>query len=617
MPSIPEIVDVAKAVEDSEVIRDVGHAQGVVNEAVPPNETEDKQGTEDDVDEEMPPAESVVPLGADKDSKVFSAAEHPQAVVHVQATAAVQHPQQASMLFQSVEPDGQGKEIVRPDVNAGLPTTEAVIPPPAVNDSGVIAAIEHPQATVHLQDVLSNGEGNEYAKDDVAEPVMEEADSMEAVPREAATANDSIEGTVVHANNAGSEANEDTMNDSGVIAAIEHPQATVHLQDVLSNGEGNESAAIPRVGDKCSYCSEVFKLGAEVLVQETMDYYRFEFCCRKCMVEEDLTIDDGVIRATANDSIEGTVVHANNAGSEANEDTMNDSGVIAAIEHPQASVHLQDVLSNGEGKKDAKDQVAEPGVEEADSMEAVPLEAGPANDNVDGAVVRANNAGSEANEDTMMQDDDSYDFSASGDEEVIVTGVAAAPPSLTSCRSMDRETHLYLLLGSDHVYLNHSVPHGDIFGVAATALLPWFRHDYSSVNGFRRHLAAYVNENLTEMEFRSIVGSPVSVRQNIQAYVCFLHGDLEPSKPDLGQYADINIIVRFLRAHAPKFTGSVWVVNMNRNPPFYGGLTLVDHRTVFPNRKEAEILPGDIVFVNAYANHWRLAESRPQQKYLP
>ena len=296
---------------------------------------------------------------------------------------------------------------------------------------------------------------------------------------------------------------------------------------------------------------------------------------------------------------------------------MNDSGVIAAIEHPQASVHLQDVLSNGEGKKDAKDQVAEPGVEEADSMEAVPLEAGPANDNVDGAVVRANNAGSEANEDTMMQDDDSYDFSASGDEEVIVTGVAAAPPSLTSCRSMDRETHLYLLLGSDHVYLNHSVPHGDIFGVAATALLPWFRHDYSSVNGFRRHLAAYVNENLTEMEFRSIVGSPVSVRQNIQAYVRFLHGDLEPSKPDLGQYADINIIVRFLRAHAPKFTGSVWVVNMNRNPPFYGGLTLVDHRTVFPNRKEAEILPGDIVFVNAYANHWRLAESRPQQKYLP
>ena len=218
MPSIPEIVDVAKAVEDSEVIRDVGHAQGVVNEAVPPNESEDKQGTEDDVDEEMPPAESVVPLGADKDSKVFSAAEHPQAVVHLQATAAVQHPQQASMLFQSVEPDGQGKEIVRPDVNAGLPTTEAVIPPPAVNDSGVIAAIEH-------------------------------------------------------------------------------PQATVHLQDVLSNGEGNESAAIPRVGDKCGYCSEVFRLGEEVLVQETLCRYRFEFCCRKCMVREDLTLDDGVIRA--------------------------------------------------------------------------------------------------------------------------------------------------------------------------------------------------------------------------------------------------------------------------------------------------------------------------------
>ena len=70
--------------------------------------------------------------------------------------------------------------------------------------------------------------------------------------------------------------------------------ATINDDDSFSS---TESAAIPRVGDKCGYCSEVFKLGEEVLVQETLCRYRFEFCCRKCMVREDLTLDDGVIRA--------------------------------------------------------------------------------------------------------------------------------------------------------------------------------------------------------------------------------------------------------------------------------------------------------------------------------
>jgi hypothetical protein len=298
-----------------------------------------------------------------------------------------------------------------------------------------------------------------------------------------------------------------------------------------------------------------------------------------------------------------------------------DSEIPGAVAHPQAVVHLQPVIPDCDAKEGAEGVVNGAVVHargEADAtMEDNLVEEGEANSNADDDIDEHPDLEGGANVDNTMQDDDvSYDNAASGDEEVVFAGVAAAPPSPSSCLSMAREAHLYLLLGSATIYLNHNVPYNNIFGVAASSLLPWFPSFYSSVNGFRRLLAAYVHEEMCEREFLSIVGTISNIRQSVGAYVHFLHGHLEPSEPDLGQYSDINIIVRFLRARGRNFTGSVWVVNMNQHPPFYEGLTLVDDRTVYPNQVESEIVPGDIVFVNAYAKHWRSAESRPQQKQL-
>jgi hypothetical protein len=60
--------------------------------------------------------------------------------------------------------------------------------------------------------------------------------------------------------------------------------------------EADSTPPGPKVGDKCSYCSEEFQAGMKVLVQETMDHNRFEYCCRDCMIDEELTVNDGFPR---------------------------------------------------------------------------------------------------------------------------------------------------------------------------------------------------------------------------------------------------------------------------------------------------------------------------------